>query len=87
MPDYEDFSNLPENTQQEALYDIIGFHDAGQDSYAHDLFYNAFYNDDISMDNRLDLMHQMEDYLWDMYGLDFEALWDWDDFRDWYENT
>jgi hypothetical protein len=82
-----DYGSLPEETQQEFLYEVIGFHDAGSDTFAHDLFYNAFYNDDITMDNRLDLMEQLNDHLWEAYGVDFEAIWDWEDFREWYGNN
>lgn len=79
-----DYGSLSEDSQQEFLYETIGFHEAGTDQYAHDLFYNAFYNDDITMSNRLELLETMKDYLWDYYGVDFEAVWDWDDFREWY---
>jgi hypothetical protein len=93
MPDDEDeafdYGSLSESEQQETLYRIIGFtgegmYRGGDDGYAHDLFYNAFYNNDISMRNRMELMDSMNDYLWQTYGLDFEAVWDWDDFREWY---
>lgn len=79
-----DYGSLPEDAQQEFLYDIIGFKDAPQDEYAHHWFYEAFYNDDMRMDERLAMMDELAVYLWDTYGVDFEAIWDWDDFREWY---
>ena len=85
MPDDYDYGDLPEHDQQEFLYDTIGFGDSPQDQHAHDMFYEAFYNDDLSISDRIDIMDELSDYLFDEYGIDFEAIWDWDDFRSWYD--
>ena len=29
--------------------------------------------------------HDLGDYLWDEYGIDLTAEWDWVDFREWYD--
>jgi len=79
-----DYGSLSEPDQQEFLYETIGFGEPAQDQYAHDLFYEAFYDDELSMSNRIDLMDQLIDYLYETYGIDLEEVWDWDDFRAWY---
>jgi hypothetical protein len=86
MPDDDayDYGQLPVEQQQETMYELIGFTDEGLDEYAHAWFYEAMYNNDLSMADRLQVMDELADYLFDEYGIDFEAMWDWDDFRDWY---
>lgn len=80
----EDDDELSYEEQQELLYDIIGFTDASYDQTAHNLFYDAMYNDDLSYDQRQQMFEDLEDYLYDEYGLYFADVWDWDDFREWY---
>jgi hypothetical protein len=81
-----DYGTLSEDMQQETLYELIGFRDEGLDEYAHAWFYDAFYNDNLSMQDRLQIMDELADYLFDEYGIDF-AIWDWEDFREWYANA
>jgi hypothetical protein len=71
---------------QESLYELIGFFPDTGDITAHDLFWQVMYNDELTADQREDYYEQLEVYLYDSYGLDFEDLWDWEDFRDWYAN-
>lgn len=80
----EDDEEMSYEEQQEFLYDIIGFTDASFDQTAHDLFYDAMYNDDLSIDERIEMFDELQDYLYDEYGLYFTDVWDWDDFREWY---
>jgi len=82
-----DYGSLDDSDQREFLYDVIGFKEPAQDEEAHYWFYNAFYNDDMRMDERLQMMDELSTYLFDVYGVDFEALWDWDDFREWYASA
>ncbi len=69
---------------QESLYELIGFNTEPVDPAVHDLFWEVMYNDELTADQREDYYEQLEVYLYDMYGLDFEDLWDWEDFREWY---
>lgn len=93
MTEPEDFE--PEDyreTQQEYLYEIIGFHDDSTlndnfDHHMHDLFWNVMYNDELTYDERLAEYQELAAYLYDTYGLDFEELWDWEDFREWYDSA
>lgn len=70
--------------QQELLYDVIGFTDASYDQTAHNLFYDAMYNDELTIDERIDKFDELQDYLYDEYDLYFADVWDWEDFREWY---
>ncbi len=79
-----DYGSLPEIQQQEFLYDQIGFVGQARDYEAHNMFWDVFYNDELSTDSRMDLYQQFVDYIWDEYGMNFAELWDWDDFREWY---
>lgn len=69
---------------QEYLYDIIGFTDASFDETAHNLFYDAMYNDALTIDERIQMFEDLQDYLYEEYDIDFAEYWDWDDFREWY---
>lgn len=82
--DYDD-DGMSYEEQQELLYDVIGFLDGEPyDTTAHDLFYDAMYNNDLSIQERMDLFDELQDYLYDEYGLYFEEVWDWEDFKEWY---
>jgi hypothetical protein len=37
------------------------------------------------MDGNDNAYRDLVDYMWEMYGIDFEDAFDWDDFREWYE--
>jgi hypothetical protein len=73
--------------QQEQLYDIIGFGEPGSDSYIHDLFYTYYYENNIPINDRIDLYDRLVERLEDVYGIDFDATFDWEDFRMWYEGA
>jgi hypothetical protein len=73
--------------QQEKLYDLIGFGEPPADQYLHDLFYNYYYVNDIPINDRIDLYDRMVERLEDVYGIDFDAAWDWEEFRAWYDGA
>jgi hypothetical protein len=77
----------PERDQnQEYMFGLIDFYGEGAygDGTAHDLFWEVMYNDELTAEQREDFYEQLSVYLYDEYGLDFEDLWDWEDFREWY---
>lgn len=83
MADDDDVEPTREE-QQELLYDVIGFGDASYDQTAHDLFWDAMYNDELTIDQRIEKFDELQDYLYDEYDLYFADVWDWEDFREWY---
>ena len=81
-----DYGSLPDIQQQQFLYDLIGFTGNAQDSELRDMFWDVMYNDELSIGQRLDLYESLSTYVFDEYGMEFEDIWDWDDFREWYGN-
>lgn len=81
-----DYSEYPIPDQQEILYDQIGFGAPPGDPELHDLFYDYYYNDELSLGQRLNLYDQLIDRIESLYGIDFSDVWDWEDFRVWYES-
>jgi hypothetical protein len=93
MPD-DDFEpdDFLHESQQEYLYEIIGFYDDSStnenfDEHMHDLFWDVMYNDELTYEERLAEYEELAAYLYENYGLDFEDLWDWEDFREWYDSV
>ena len=81
------YEGMDYESTQEFLYDIIGFLPGeSYDEYAHQLFYDAMYNDELTLGEREAMMEELQDYLYDEYDLYFADYWDWDDFREWYAN-
>lgn len=68
------------------MYELIGFGEPPADPYLHDLFYTYYYEDGISVRDRIDLYDRMVERLADVYGIDFN-VWEWEDFRAWYEGA
>jgi hypothetical protein len=84
--DDEGFYDVPVEEQQEFLYATLGFaDDTQQDQTAHDLFWSFAYDDTLSYGERLQIYDEFAEYVYDEYGIDFELIWDWDAFREWYD--
>ena len=74
--------------EQQSLFEIIGFHEGSpRDDRAHELFYDFYYNDFLSLAERVQTYDQLVAYLEETYGIDFADIWDWEDFRAWYETA
>lgn len=59
--------------------------DAGGDAYLQELFDTAMFDPDVSREERAEAYAELNDYLWDAYGIDFEDTFDWEDYREWYD--
>lgn len=81
-----DYGSLPPDQQQEFLFEQLGFIGAPRDETARDLFRDLMYNDNLSESQRLDVESEFIAYLYDEYGIDFYDVWDWEDFRAWYDS-
>lgn len=84
-PDEEDYGSLPIEDQQEFLYNQLGFKDDARDEFAHQMFWEVMYNDELSEHQRMELYDALSEYLDEEYGIDFSEVWDWEDFREWYD--
>lgn len=81
--------------EQERLYHTIGFRADEQDTYwnpdfdptVHDAFYDFWYNDELTVYEREATYEALIQMLWEEYGINFEDLWDWDAFREWYDSV
>lgn len=66
--------------QPPELNDVL-FGDSGiMDLHAQELMWEAI------IDRNDSAYAELVDYMWDTYGIDFEAEWDWEDFAEWYES-
>lgn len=88
-PDDDDFyhGSLPIEQQQEFLYDQLGFVGPVRDEFAHQMFWEVMYNDELSHHDRMQMYDTLSDYLDEEYGIDFSEIWDWEDFRAWYDGA
>lgn len=51
------------------------------------LYDTALFNYDISPGDRAAVMDALKDRLWDEYGVDFDDVFDWDNYREAYDNA
>lgn len=73
--------------ERELFKDLIGDErEALEDYELQDLFHDALFDQDIDPENRAYAYDDLIDYLFDEYGIDFEAEFDWEDYRDWYDS-
>lgn len=79
-----DYGSLPDAQQQQFVFESL-FSGVG-DLEARRIFDDVMYNDDLSRDERADRYEDLKDYYFDEYGIDFDELWDWEDFREWYDS-
>jgi hypothetical protein len=52
------------------------------DRLAQALYHEAYYDHDILTPERIGAREALEDFMWDEYGIDFEAEFDWDAWRE-----
>lgn len=71
------------------LYDSLvdGDPELGNDHTLQLLFDVALFDSDIRPEEREGAMDVLIEYLWDEYGLDFDDIFDWDGYREWYESA
>ena len=79
--DYFDNSATPS-------YEDLLFGDTNvMDQHAQDLFIDAYIGqpDSDGVRHKDDGAYiELVEYMWDQYGIDWEEVYDWEDFREWY---
>jgi hypothetical protein len=66
--------------------DLIGSDpEIGGDEFLQTLFDMAMFNEDMTPAQRDAAYQNLIDYLEDEYDIDFEDVFDWEDYRDWYD--
>lgn len=56
------------------------------DAHLQDLFDTAWFDPDVSHEDRLHAREELRDYVWEEYELDWDEIFDWQDWAEWYEN-
>ncbi len=83
-----DYGSLSIEHQREFTYELLGWEPGGLrqplDNDVRETFYDVMYNDDLSYGQRMEAYEDLKEILWDEYGIDFEEIWDWEAFREWY---
>jgi hypothetical protein len=79
----DDWVDMPEVVSEEYFESLL-YSDHG-DPHAQALFDEFIFNADLSESQRASAYDELCDYLWDVYGINFEESFDWADFREWYD--
>lgn len=72
---------------EHALWDRMWGAEDVHDDVAEALYHNGFYNFDVSHDDRMAIRESLSSYLSSEYGIDFQAEFDWESWREGYENA
>ncbi len=87
MADY----SVPEDWDavEHLLFDaLIGGDDRiGDDDHLQALFDAAMFDTDRTSTERDAIYDELVSYLWDEYQIDFEEVFDWEDYREWYDSA
>lgn len=83
----DDYSEYSVEDQQSILYGQIGFGEPSGDPELHNLFYTYYYDDNISLRDRMAIYDELVGRIDELYGIDFGDVWDWEDFRAWYDSV
>jgi hypothetical protein len=80
--------DLPDDwySAETSMYvDMLGGdpHLVGDDSLQM-LFHEALFDMELSPDNRDIIYNELVDYLYTEYGVDFDDVFDWEAYREWY---
>lgn len=81
--------NIPSywNDTERSLYENVlgGEPEIESDPQAQFMYHEALFDKELAPEYREQIYYAFIDYLWDEYGIDFEADFDWEAFREWYE--
>lgn len=88
---WQDNGEYYEIEQAVPLNDILFGNALDVDLQAQALFMEAFFqgDDDVAGPDNIHIKDtqayaDLIDYMWDVYGIDFEDAFSWEDFREWY---
>jgi hypothetical protein len=63
------------------FYDFGSLPEHDQQAFLYDMLFMG-----VGDQEARGLFDQLAQYIWDEYGINFEEVWDWDDFRAWYDS-
>lgn len=58
-----------------------------EDQWVQTLYDAALFDHDVSSEDRSAILNELRDYMWDNYGVDFDDVFDWEGFREAYDNA
>jgi hypothetical protein len=83
LSDYYEWSGDDSDDSQIEQYDLEEVLFGSQyDAHAQELMWDA-----VIAGKDSSAWTNLGDYLYQMYDIDLEAEWDWEDFREWYESS
>lgn len=85
---WDDGSDYFDNSGAPPYEDLLFGNSDTLDQHAQDLFMDAYIGELDSEGHRHtnDAAYvELVEYMWDTYGIDFEADYQWEDFREWYD--
>lgn len=87
--DYDYFVPASWSEDEANLYDelVSGNPEIAGDHQLQFLYNEALFDMELSPPDRQIVLDLLEEYLWDEYNIDFDDVFDWDAYRDWYENV
>lgn len=85
--DYEDFPEDWHDKEIELFLDMTdGIEALAEDGYLQELYHAALFDTSIDSREQQFMFETLVEYLADIYDLDFDDIFDWEDFRAWYES-
>lgn len=92
MPWDDDFDYfIPESWSEEQadLYDQLVGSDpiVAGDQQLQFLYQEALFDMDLSAPDRQIIIDMLDEYLWEEYQIEFDDVFDWESYREWYENA
>lgn len=71
------------------LFEDMAGHDPRMysDTFVQNLYDAALFRHDVSTSDRADILNALRDYMEDEYGVDFDDVFDWEGFREAYDNA
>lgn len=71
------------------LFDsMAGYHpQLYNDQFVQNLYDAALFDYDLSKTDRAAVLEGLREYMWDEYGMDFDDVFDWEAYREAYDNA
>lgn len=87
--DYDYFVPASWSESEANLYDELvgGNPDIAGDHRLQFLYDAALFHTELSPPDRQIILDALKEYMWDEYSIDFDDAFDWDGYREWYENV
>lgn len=85
--DYDYYVPASWSEQEANLYDdfLSGNPEIASDHQLQFLYHAALFETDLSAPDRHIILVELENYLLEEYDIEFDDVFDWDGYREWYE--